>query len=507
MTPILLSTLNAQFIHASLGLRYLMANLGELRPSAKLIEFTLEQRPIDIVEALLVHDPKIVGFGVYIWNVTETTEVVALLKTIRPDVMVVLGGPEVSYEYDSQRIVKLADYLITGQADLVFADLCRRLLADERPEQKIIPASVPKMDDLSLPYREYTDADISSRLIYVEASRGCPFKCEFCLSSLDKTAWPFQLERFLAEMASLYERGARHFKFVDRTFNLNVKVSKRILDFFLERMTDGLFVHFELIPDHLPDSLKESIAKFPPGSLQFEIGIQSLNPEVQANISRKQDDAQTAENIRWLRECTTAHLHADLIVGLPGETVDSFAVGFDKLVRLDPHEIQVGILKRLRGTPIARHTESFDMRYNPEPPYNILSNNRIDFATIQRLNRFARYWDMIANSGRFVHTKSLLLGDRPFARFLAFSDWLFATTGQTHRIALDRLYTLVFDGMTTLFAENSDTLRDVLSRDYIESGNRGSPKFLTQRITNPPTASAKSNTQRQARHRREAAQN
>jgi len=508
MTQVLLSTLNAQYIHASLGLRYLLANLGELRSQAKLIEFTIEQRPIDIVESVLAHDPKIVGFGVYIWNVTQTTEVVALLKAIRPDITVVLGGPEVSYEFDAQRIVQLADYLITGQGDQAFATLCRQILADQRPLKKVIQAATPKMDDLAMPYREYTDNDIAKRLIYVEASRGCPFKCEFCLSSLDKTAWPFQLERFLGEMQSLYERGARHFKFVDRTFNLNVKVSKRILDFFLERTTPDrvdLFAHFELIPDHLPEVLKESIAKFPAGSLQFEIGIQTMNPTVQANISRKQDDAQTAENIRWLRNHTQAHLHADLIVGLPGESVQSFAEGFDRLVRLNPHELQVGILKRLRGTPIARHTEAFDMRYNPQPPYNILSNSLIDFPTMQRLNRFARYWDMIANSGRFVHTRGLLLGDAPFERFLSFSDWVFAGTGQTHRIALDRLYELVFDMLTTKLGVEVAVASDVLSRDYVESGARGAPKFLTQKVSAPMAATAHSNTRRQTRHRREGA--
>ncbi len=507
MNSILLATINAQYIHASLGLRYLLANLGELRPEAKLVEFKLEQRPIDIVESLLAHDPKIIGLGVYIWNVVQTTEVVSMLKAVRANVLIVLGGPEVSYECEEQRIVELADYVVTGQADLAFAQLCRELLAGERPADKIIRAPVPKMDELVMPYREYTDIDIANRLIYVEASRGCPFKCEFCLSSLDKTAWPFQLDTFLGELHTLYERGVRHFKFVDRTFNLNIKASKRILDFFLERMTPGLFIHFELIPDHLPDALKESIAKFPEGSLQFEIGIQSLNPEVQKNISRKQDDAQTAENLRWLREHTHAHLHADLIIGLPGETVASFGNGFDRLVQLNPHEIQVGILKRLRGTPIARHTDAFDMRYNPQPPYNILSNLHIDFATMQRLNRFARYWDMIGNSGRFVRTRPVLLGDAPFERFLAFSDWLFSTTGQTHQLALDRLYSLVFDGLTTLFAVDVETARDLLSRDHVESGARGVPKFMaesTRLAANTPNAPGHRNmAKRQARHRRE----
>jgi hypothetical protein len=439
---------------------------------------------------------------------------VALLKAVRPDVLIVLGGPEVSYECDEQPIVQLADYVVTGQADLAFAQLCRELLAGERPAEKIIRASVPKMDDLVMPYREYTDADIANRLVYVEASRGCPFKCEFCLSSLDKTAWPFQLDKFLGELHTLYERGVRHFKFVDRTFNLNIKVSKRILDFFLERMTEGLFIHFELIPDHLPDALKESIAKFPEGSLQFEIGIQSLNPEVQKNISRKQDDAQTAVNLRWLREHTHAHLHADLIIGLPGETVASFGSGFDKLVQLNPHEVQVGILKRLRGTPIARHTDAFDMRYNPQPPYNILSNIHIDFATMQRLNRFARYWDMIGNSGRFVRTRTLLLADAPFERFLAFSDWIFVTTGQTHQIALDRLYNLVFDGITTVFGIDPNTARELLSSDYYGAGARGEPKFLRQGFLRQGVegtavkslaVAAQTTAKRQARHRRETA--
>jgi radical SAM superfamily enzyme YgiQ (UPF0313 family) len=507
---ILLTTINAQYIHASLGLRYLMANLGELRPQAKLVEYTLEHRPIDVVESLLSHNPKVIGFGVYIWNVELTTDVVALLKTIRPDIIVVLGGPEVSYEYEQQHIVQLADYLITGQGDLAFAQLCRSLLAAERPAEKIIRAPVPKMDDVAMPYDEYTEKDITTRLIYVEASRGCPFKCEFCLSSLDKTAWPFQLERFLSELGKLYQRGVRHFKFVDRTFNLNIKASKRILDFFLERMNpekNDLFVHFELIPDHLPDLLKESIKKFPTGSLQFEIGIQSLNPEVQASISRKQDDEQTGENIRWLREQTHAHLHADLIIGLPGETMESFGAGFDRLFKLDPHEIQVGILKRLRGTPITRHTETFDIRYNPQPPYNILSNKDIDFGTMQRLNRFARYWDMIGNSGRFVETRKILLADQPFNRFLQLSDWLFTTTGQTHRIAVDRLYTLVFEGITSIFGIDEKIAREPLARDYYGSGAKGAPKFIADIATELQKAAARthaanSTTQRQERHRR-----
>ncbi|HPF58104.1 MAG TPA: cobalamin-dependent protein, partial [Candidatus Competibacteraceae bacterium] len=179
MSSILLSTLNARYFHSSLGLRYLYANLGELQADAALREFIITQRPLDIAEALLTEQPRIIGFGVYIWNVVETTQVIALLKQVRPEIQIVLGGPEVSYEWEQQLIVKLADYLITGQADLAFSQLCRRLLANDPPDGKVITSQPPPLSDLALPYSFYHDEDIAHRLIYVEASRGCPFKCEF----------------------------------------------------------------------------------------------------------------------------------------------------------------------------------------------------------------------------------------------------------------------------------------------------------------------------------------
>ncbi len=478
MPAILLSTLNARYFHFSLGLRYLLANLGELQADTAIREFIITQRPLDIAEALLAEQPRIVGFGVYVWNATETTQVVALLKRVRPDLIIVLGGPEVSYEWEEQPIVKLADYLIAGPADLAFPHLCRRLLNDDPPAGRIIVAELPPLSELTLPYRFYSDEDIAHRLIYVEASRGCPFRCEFCLSALDKTAWPFPLEPFLVELQRLHDRGARHFKFVDRTFNLNAKVGARILDFFLERLDERLFLHFELIPDHLPEAFKERIVRFPPGALQFEIGVQTFNPAVQTRIGRKQDDRKTEENLTWLRRHTHAHLHADLIVGLPGEDLASFAAGFNRLVALDPHEIQVGILKRLRGAPIDRHTTAFDLRYNPHPPYNLLCSGLLDFATLRRLERFVRYWDLIGNSGRFRQTRPLLLGDDPFGRFLKFSDWLYAATGQTHQIALERLFDGLYRGLIEALEVAEPAARATLAADYQTSGAKGGPVFL-----------------------------
>jgi radical SAM superfamily enzyme YgiQ (UPF0313 family) len=494
---ILLSTLNARYTHASLGLRYLLANMGDLQGATQLHEFVIGAKTADVVEKLLAHKPRIIGFGVYIWNVEETTKVVAMLKRVAPEVVIVLGGPEVSYEPGEQQIVQLADYLVTGWGDVTFPQLCRQILNGPKPLMKIHAGVQPPLTDIALPYQLYTDEDVAHRTLYVEASRGCPFKCEFCLSSLDKTAWPFDLDAFIAELEALHARGARLFKFVDRTFNLNIKSSLKIMQFFLDKLeanpNDPVFAHFEVVPDHLPDALKEAITRFPPGTLQFEIGIQSFNPEVQTLVSRKQNNEKAADNIRWLCGQSQAHLHVDLIAGLPGEDIDSFARGFDKLYALKPHEIQFGILKRLRGTPIIRHTDTYKMVFDPHPPYTILATDRIDFVTMQRLVRFARYWDLIANSGRFAHTLPLILGDTPFANFMALSDWLYTKTDATHRIALDKLAALVRDWLRSTGMDEGAAAA-ALASDYAGQVNKSPAKSKASKEV------AVAAPERQARH-------
>jgi radical SAM superfamily enzyme YgiQ (UPF0313 family) len=505
MPEILLATLNARYIHASFGLRYLLANMGDLRPRAALAEFDINQRPLDIVEAILAQHPTIVGLGIYIWNVSATTEVVALLKRVQPGLVVILGGPEVSYEAEQQEIVGLSDYVITGEADLKFSELCRRLLSGERPPNKIEPADLPDLNRVAMPYELYDEQDIAGRVIYVEASRGCPFTCEFCLSSLEIPVRPFPLEPFLHQMEQLIGRGARRFKFVDRTFNLNLNVSRAILKFFIDRLQPGMFVHFEMIPDRLPDSLRELIAQFPPGTLQFEVGIQTFDPQVSRNISRRQDYGRLADNFRFLRAETGVHIHADLIAGLPGETLESFAAGFDRLVALGPQEIQVGILKRLRGTPISRHDRSWEMVYSAQPPYEILQNKLLDFPTMQRLRRFSRYWDLVANSGNFLETTPLLWsrGRSAFAAFMRWSDWLFTETGRRHGISLIHLAEKLFTYLTR--EEGLDPLQvaTALWNDYRRAGRSDKPLFLRNYLpetADEPMSARTALPRRQARH-------
>ncbi len=529
MAPrIVLATLNARYIHASLGLRYLLANLDRhggpgLRDVAQLREYTISRPANEVVADLLAAlgeatgAVQIVGFGVYIWNVTQTLEVLRLLKAARPNIKVVLGGPEVSHETAQQPITQLADFVITGWGDVSFAKLCRALIHGPQPLMKLMAGEQPDLAEIDLPYAEHSETDLAHRLLYVEASRGCPFKCEFCLSSLDKTAWAFEQDRVLAALEALYQRGARNFKFVDRTFNLKAEHSVRILQFFLDRLPapgapahEQLFLHFEVIPDHLPERLKAMLRQFPPGVLQLEVGVQSFNAEVQHTISRRQDNAASEANLRWLLAHSHAHIHADLIFGLPGETLPSFAEGFDRLLAIGPHEIQLGVLKRLRGAPVARHTEVHGMVYDPEPPYTVQHTGVVDADTVQRFTRLVRYWVLLANSGRFAQTLVLLLqtppaevigalGDTeaekaaaktsPFWRFWLLSGWLWQHLGSTHKLTPELL-------VDTLFAYLSqslppETVRQALLADYLSSGARANPQALQGLLPRQPPAPAK----------------
>lgn len=505
---IVLSTINARYTHTALGLRYLYANLGQHQAKAVICEYTLEQRPIDIVENLLEQNPDVVCMGVYIWNIHQSEAVAQMLKAIRPDILLLLGGPEVSHEHHLSPIVESADYVICGWGEASLPQLLTNIVQNRRPVNKIIQGIQLPLDQIRFPYDYYTETDLAQRILYVEASRGCPFKCEFCISSLDKSTWAFDLDAFLQEMEKLFSRGARAFKFVDRTFNLKVENSARILQFFLDKIAQhpdaGIFAHFELVPDYLPEELKALIQAFPKGALQLEIGVQTLNRDVQRNISRRTHLGKAKKSIEWLSTQTSAHLHVDLIAGLPGEDWQSFAKGFNELWSWQPQEIQLGILKRLKGTPITRHTEEFGMVYDNSSPFSVLKNRDLDFSQLQKINRLARFWDLIANSGRFSHTLPLILADRPFENMSALSDWLFTTINQTHQIALDRLIKLVFEWLTLQNIPEQQVF-SAISADFIATGIQGWPRYLGPapagwRAKVNPQKKNKKGTHRQDRH-------
>lgn len=510
---ILLVTLNSSYPHSSFGLRYLYANLKDLQPRAEIIEYTIARNPRDIAESLLKKNPKIIGLGVYIWNADESLEVVSLLKRISPETLVILGGPEVSHESEGQTICQIADYTVKGEGDFLFYDLCRSILIENQlPENKFITGKLPEIKDIVLPYKYYSDEDIKNRVIYVEVSRGCPYRCEYCLSSLDKSVRSFELPKFLSEMQNLLDRGARQFKFIDRTFNLSPTTCTQILQFFLDRINLGLFLHFEMVPDRLPTEIRDLIKNFPAGSLQFEIGIQTWNPEVARLVSRRNDLAKVKDNFEFLAAETGVHTHADLIAGLPGEDIHSFARGFDILAKLAPDEIQVGILKRLKGAPIARHDKDWEMVYAAQPPFQILRTKSMDFLTLQKMNRFAKYWDLYANSGNFKYLVAFLKeratqrDDQSFFwEFFEFSEYLSDRHSQHFGISLTTLFESAVAYLVESLRLDDGFSKDLLLRDYRAIGKIDLPRFFRSKGSDENSSPTKSSDgshvpKRQQRH-------
>ncbi|GHV82501.1 hypothetical protein AGMMS49991_10590 [Spirochaetia bacterium] len=386
---ILLTTINAKWIHPSLALRLLKANLGGLEERAAIVEFALRQPLTEKLEPILAAQPRILGLSVSIWNHRATVELLQALerawaeRTV-PGPVVVLGGPEVSYlsgKNDAEaEIIKYADWVVRGEGEAVFRELCGVLLEKDETEEakrlavsssicekiaalpsvklvsgKFIDAMPVDLAGINSGYRLYTGEDLTRKLVYVEASRGCPFGCEFCLSSLDRQVREFPPDKFLREMAALIDRGARTFKFLDRTFNLDIARARRIMEFFLAQIEKAsppetrpmvvsglsspdeasvrppLCVHFEMVPVRFPAELRDILSRFPAGSLRLEVGIQTFNSNTAALIGRASDPAKELEVLEFLRRETNAIVHADLIAGLPGEDLVSFGEGFDRL--------------------------------------------------------------------------------------------------------------------------------------------------------------------------------
>ncbi len=344
--------------------------------------------------------------------------------------------------------------------------------------------NTPNLKELKLPYQFYTDDDIKNRYLYVEISRGCPFECEFCLSSMDEKVRAFDLDEVLGEFQKLWDRGARNFKFVDRTFNLNIKTANKILDFFLEKKPP-YFAHFEVIPDHFPDSIKNKIKQFSHGALQLEIGIQTLNLEIANNISRQLKLDKIKENIRFLENETEAHIHLDLIVGLPGESLESFGKNLDELVSLSSCEIQIGILKKLSGTSINRHDIEHGMVYSNIPPYDILKNKQLSFIDIQIMKRFARFWDLTYNSGNFKNSVKLIWqDDSVYENFYHFGMWVYSQTDSTYKISLQRLGELLFIYLTQIKQIQTQEVADMMLQDMMKLKGRAIPHYLKPHANN-----------------------
>ncbi len=478
-----LATYNARYTHTALGLRRLIANLGPNPPRTAWHEFYMRVPVEFAAEQIRAHQPRLVALGVYIWNAKRITELIRSLRASDPDLIIVLGGPEISAAPESFPVYELVDAVIVGEAESIFGSWCRRLLHGVRPPHKVIRASVPDLSTLTLPYSLYSDKDLRTRHIYVETTRGCPFHCDFCVSGCEDGIREFPLDDTLNALCGLAERGVQTLRFVDRTFNARPGRGARILDTLRPWADHGLRLHLEFTPQAVyREDLQQALCDWPPGALHIEVGIQSFNETVLRRVNRPGVGQEEAA-LRFLLETGRAEVHADLIVGLPGEDWDSIAAGFDRLVKIGPQEIQVGILKNLPGTALKQHITEWNLSFDSEPPYALRSSALLSPDDLARLTRFAAFWDRLANHKQFPRTLQFLLRNHvsAFASFMHVSDWLYAGLGRTHSIDLYDLCTALYAYLTYELQYDREEIQPALVADFCADGKRPSralPKCL-----------------------------
>lgn len=429
-----LTTFNSKYIHTSLALRWLyVANKDNFDISY--IEYTIKEKVERVVDELLATNCDVIGISVSIWNVEECRQLAELLKTKRPDLIIIIGGPEVSYEpkffIDNWQI----DYLISGEGEFVLGELLTQLELGENENIRSVSsktqisritaqADIAKLEQCDSPYQLPEDRDsMKNRIIYFETSRGCPYRCQYCLSSLEKGIRYFSEEYILSNLKYLIENDSRKIKFLDRTFNLNKKHTEMVFGFLFDNYRPNLSCQFEIYADLLNDKtiayLNENLKK---DFFRFEIGIQSTFEPTNIEVKRIQNFELLANNIKKIMDGDKVDLHLDLIAGLPFETYERFVKSFNDVFELGAKEVQLGFLKMLRGTNLRRFADKYGYKYDEKAPYEIFYNDSITAAELDRIRDAEDALEKFWNSGRFVRTMDLLIKDHYKNRYFQLFD-------------------------------------------------------------------------------------
>ncbi len=435
-----LTTLNAKYIHTSLALRYLKA-FSQKDFAIELVEFTIKDPVMNIVSDLYGRKPDVIGFSCYIWNIEEIIPVISMVKKVLPDTRIVLGGPEVSYdtEYWMRRIPEV-DFIVFGEGEETFHHLLEEMqgngkyhfvygTAYRKGEQIVINPPRPKLalDAVASPYRFAEDVPhLQSRVVYFETSRGCPFSCQFCLSSIEVGVRYFDLERTKSDLLYLIASGAKLIKFVDRTFNIKRDYALEIFEFLI-RNHGGCVFQFEITADIMrPEVLDYLSEHAPAGIFRFEIGVQSTNEETNELIKRRQNFAKLTRTVMKIKESGKIAQHLDLIAGLPEEDYASFKRTFNDVFALRPEELQLGFLKMLRGTGLRREAERCGYQYMDNAPYEILGNRILPFSDLVKIKRVEDVLEKYWNAHRMDRTVEYLIAEEfasAFDFFQQFGDY------------------------------------------------------------------------------------
>ena len=416
---VVLSTLNSKFIHSSLALRYLKA-YGEAHGQAyDIVEYTINMPVLHILSDITEHDIDVLGFACYIWNIEMTLHVVDMVKAVRPDIKIVLGGPEVSFTADEllERCPNI-DYIVQGEGEEAFHALVKALHLGNDGLDPVIPGvrgrrdgsilgsleavEVSDLSSIPFPYTEEDMEDLEHKIIYYESSRGCPFSCQYCLSGNKNTVRFFPQERTLEELQWFIDHGVKQVKFVDRTFNCAPHHHRPLMEFMRDSDTDMNF-HLEMEPELMTEWETNILCETPPGRIQIEVGVQSTHKKTLDAINRYNDWPYIQKSIRPIIQAGRTHVHMDLIVGLPHEDFNRFGQSFNDLFSLQPHALQIGFLKLLKGSGVRRMRE-YKYVADPLAPYEVLSTHVLPYDDVRFLKYFEDVFERFYNSERFRTT-------------------------------------------------------------------------------------------------------
>lgn len=416
---VVLSTLNSKFIHSSLALRYLKA-YGEAHGQAyDIVEYTINMPVLHILSDITEHDIDVLGFACYIWNIEMTLHVVDMVKAVRPDIKIVLGGPEVSFTADEllERCPNI-DYIVQGEGEEAFHALVTALQLGNDGLDPVIPGvrgrrdssilgsleavEVSDLSSIPFPYTEEDMEDLEHKIIYYESSRGCPFSCQYCLSGNKNTVRFFPQERTLEELQWFIDHGVKQVKFVDRTFNCAPHHHRPLMEFMRDSDTDMNF-HLEMEPELMTEWETNILCETPPGRIQIEVGVQSTHKKTLDAINRYNDWPYIQKSIRPIIQAGRTHVHMDLIVGLPHEDFNRFGQSFNDLFSLQPHALQIGFLKLLKGSGVRRMNE-YKYVADPLAPYEVLSTHVLPYEDVRFLKYFEDVFERFYNSERFRTT-------------------------------------------------------------------------------------------------------
>lgn len=484
--------LNSKYIHSSLAPWSLLAGIETYCDQgivAEVIEGTINEDLNNIVQRILAKRPQVIGFSCYIWNIDATKQLVRLVKKAIPNAVIVLGGPEVSYNAaDILREEPLVQYVVSGEGETPFALLLNSIYHGENThhipgvsywmgKQLISARQNITGNDPPSPYKEKYFNALKGRIAYLETSRGCPYSCAFCLSGFGKVRY-FNLERAKKELLMLANSGTQTVKLVDRTFNAHreraVELFRFIIQNYAAGIPEGVRFHFEIAGDILDEATISLLATAPAGLIQMEIGLQSFNPETLAAINRKTNVERLKNNIREIVVNGNIHVHLDLIAGLPYENLRSFAESFNTAYDLRPNMLQLGFLKLLHGSLIRVAPEKYPCRYDCRAPYEVTETPWLSSAELHYLKRTEDALQRLFNSGRFRRTLDYLLKQmsiKPFALFGHFGEYL--SLKDTNRISLNDFVALVFEHFGAQPGINKMTLRDMLVCDYLATNSSG----------------------------------